>query len=155
MRIEQRAMLLDGAFMPILVKEKSRNYPKVKYLDDPWKIVKVMNDMFYMDRLAEEYVYLIALTAKNQAISFFEVSHGICTCALTGMREILIRSLLCGAVNVILVHNHPSGDSAPSGEDEELTGKLKEALDLVGISFCDHIIIGRSEFYSFRNEGRL
>ena len=67
-------------------------------------------------------------------------------------REILIRALLCGATNIIIIHNHPSGVPEPSREDVQITKKLQEASELIGIQFSDHIIIGRDGYYSFNEE---
>lgn len=108
-----------------------------------------MNDVFQLSEQAEEYVYLIAMTAKCQPISFFEVSHGTCTASLVGTREIFIRALLCGAVNLIIIHNHPSGVVAPSREDIAITKQIHKAAKILGLRFCDHIIIGREGYYSF------
>lgn len=61
----------------------------------------------------------------------------------------MIRALLCGAVNIIIVHNHPSGSVRPSLEDVKVTKKIKDASKLIGLNFCDHIIIGQDGYFSF------
>lgn len=55
----------------------------------------------------------------------------------------------CGAVNIVIVHNHPSGNAQPSLEDVKVTKKVKDASKLIGLNFCDHIIIGQDGYFSF------
>ena len=59
------------------------------------------------------------------------------------------------AVSIILLHNHPSGDPAPSGADLAATERIRQAGDLIGIELLDHIIIGNNCYISFREEGLL
>lgn len=103
----------------------------------------------------EEYVYLICMNTKCSPIGFFETSHGTCNMALVSPREILIRSLLCNAANIVLVHNHPSGDPAPSREDDQMTRRIQTAAGIIGIDFLDHIIIGEETYYSYCMDKRL
>lgn len=150
MRIDKMNTMLDEKYGVALIKECGKNYAGLERLDSPRQIVQVMNDLFYLNKRAEEYVYLLAMTAKNRVIGVFEVSHGTGNTSLAGIREILIRSLLSGAMNIVIVHNHPSGEPEPSKQDMQVTERLKQASRMVGIYFCDHIIIGRDGFYSFR-----
>lgn len=152
MRIQKSSIVLDGNYKNVLVKDFAKNYSGVDDLQSPENIVKVMNDVFNISNLPEEYLYLICMTCRCKAISFFEVSHGIYNTALVNCREILIRALLCGATNIVVIHNHPSGNPEPSTEDVKITKKIKEASDLIGIQFSDHIIIGRDGYYSFNEE---
>ena len=152
MRIQKSSIILDGNYKNVLVKDFAKNYSGVNDLQSPKNIVQVMNDVFNISNLPEEYLYLICMTCRCKPISFFEVSHGTCNSSLVGCREILIRALLCGATNIIIIHNHPSGVPEPSREDMQITRKIKEASDLIGINFCDHIIIGRNGYYSFNEE---
>ena len=72
--------------------------------------------------------------------------------SVTTPREILIEALRCCAVSMVLVHNHPSGDPAPSRADRMLTGRVKEAGALIGITLIDHIVIGDRCYLSFREQ---
>ena len=152
MRIQKSSIVLDDNYRNVLVKDFAKNYTGVDNLQCPEKIVQVMNDVFNICNQAEEYLYLICMTCRCKPISFFEVSHGTHNSSLAGGREILIRALLCGATNIILVHNHPSGVAEPSREDVQLTKKIKDLSDVVGITFSDHIIIGREGYYSFNEK---
>ena len=63
--------------------------------------------------------------------------------------------LLANAAAFVLVHNHPSGDPAPSAEDRAITTRLKECADLFGIRLLDHVILGHGAYYSLADTGEL
>lgn len=153
MQVIKSNVILDEGYKPMLVTESCVNYESIETINKPEDVVEIMRYLFHLDIQAEEYLYLIAMTTKNTPISFFEVSHGTHKSSLAEPREFLIRALLCGASNYILVHNHPSGQSEPSPEDIKVTEQMYLASNLIGISLCDHIIIGRDNFYSFRQNG--
>lgn len=155
MRIQQSSVLLDTDYKNILVKDFSRNYTGVDKLDKPENVVQIMNDVFRMNDRAEEFLYLICMTTKCKPISFFEISHGTCNTSPAGIREIMIRIMLCGAACIVITHNHPSGDPTPSQSDFEMTQRLQNACSLMEIGFCDHIIIGRDTYYSMRAERKI
>ena len=83
------------------------------------------------------------------------ITRGTVNASLVSVREIMIEALRHRAVNLILVHNHPSGDPSPSEEDTVVTEKVAEAGELVGITLSDHIIIGDNTYYSFKEWGKL
>jgi DNA repair protein RadC len=64
-------------------------------------------------------------------------------------------ALLSSAAAILFIHNHPSGDTTPSQEDLEMTKRLKQAGDLLGIRVLDHLIFGEEGYYSFANKGLL
>lgn len=112
----------------------------------------------YMERLRHketEQAILIMTDGRNQLIEDMTISQGTVNASLISPREIFIHVLRCKAVNMLLVHNHPSGDASPSREDEHLTERLKEAAKLLGIGFVDHIIIGDKQYTSMRQLGFL
>ena len=111
MRIQKSSIVLDDNFKNVLVKDFAKNYVGVDNLQSPANIVQVMNDVFNISNQAEEYLYLVCMTCRCKPISFFEVSHGTYNTTVVNCREILIRALLCGATNIIIIHNHPSGVS--------------------------------------------
>jgi DNA repair protein RadC len=71
------------------------------------------------------------------------------------IREIIRRAMDLGAAAIILVHNHPSGDSAPSRQDINMTREIMDAGKKLGISVHDHIIIGKDGFSSMRSAGLI
>ncbi len=70
-------------------------------------------------------------------------------------REVVRRALSLGAASLLLVHNHPSGDPAPSREDIEMTRQVQQAAAVMGIGLRDHVIVGNGRWLSFRDEGLL
>lgn len=106
MRIDKSDIIIDENCKVVLVKDFAKKYTGINILNSPEKTVQVMNDIFALDKQAEEYLYLIVMTTKCKPVSFFEVSHGTYNASLVGIREILIRALPCGAANIIIIHNH-------------------------------------------------
>lgn len=149
MEIKKYEIRLNDSRTPMLVKESSYDYvDEPVALQNPQSVEQLMNDLFQARSLAEEYVWIIALDSSGHPVGVFELSHGTANQSFMNTREIYIRLLLCGAVNFIMVHNHPSGDTKPSKKDIATTERVKEAGKLLGINMLDHIIIGDSS-YSF------
>lgn len=121
------------------------------FFNSPENVYKLATKTLNLLEAAEEYVYLITLNNKNKLTGLFEVSHGTVNSSILSPREIYIRALLLGATNIIIFHNHPSGDPEPSKEDIRITKRLKAAGELLGVELIDHIIVG-NYYYSFREE---
>ena len=155
MQIQTAKILLDGDGTPILVKDCTKNYSGKAHMDEPADVARIMTDVFALQSQAEEFVYLIALNTKMKPVCFFELSHGICNSSIVGMRELFIRVLLCGAVNLILVHNHTSGEAGPSKQDYDVTRRVEEGAAFLGLRFCDHVIVAGEGYFSFREQGIL
>ena len=108
---------------------------------------------YFMERLRHrdtECVYLLCLDAKGQMISEQKLSDGSVKMALISPREIFMAALKAKAVNIILLHNHPSGDPTPSRADMELTENVSELGEKLDIPLLDHIIIGDNRYTSIR-----
>lgn len=105
----------------------------------------------------KEYFLLIVLTQKNRVQGHKVISTGSLVSTLVHPREVFTAVLnpewRAGAI--VFVHNHPSGDPAPSPEDIEITRRLKEIADLFGIRMTDHVILGHEQYFSFRDRGML
>ena len=131
-----------------------------KYSDLPRTVIKspedaaglVMEEMRHFDR---EHFRAILLNTKNQVIGTDKVSVGTLNSSAVHPRELFRNAIKRGAASVILVHNHPSGDPAPSKEDMDITGRVKEAGNIIGIGVLDHIIIGDNKFTSFKANGLI
>jgi len=95
------------------------------------------------------------LDAKGHLISEKEISKGSVRMSLISPREIFIEALAEKAVNIILLHNHPSGDPTPSDSDISLTLAVKEFGEKIDIILLDHIIIGDNKYYSFRDTQKI
>jgi DNA repair protein RadC len=83
------------------------------------------------------------------------VSTGSLTASLVHPREVWRSALHLCAAAVLFVHNHPSGDPAPSPEDIDITKRLKETADILGIRVLDHVILGHGRYFSFSDKGML
>ena len=104
---------------------------------------------------SKECLYLLNLDVHNRLIKLSLLSIGTLTQTLADTREILKTALLKGALSIVLVHNHPSGNIQPSGEDIKLTNELAQASVHVGLNFLDHIIVSSTDFYSFKTSGLI
>ena len=103
----------------------------------------------------KEYFKILLLNTKNHIISREEISVGSLSASIVHPREIFNSPMRKSAASVILFHNHPSGDPSPSQEDLEVTRRLVDAGNILGIAVRDHIIIGDGCFFSFREKGLL
>lgn len=101
----------------------------------------------------EEHFCLIAMRSKK-VIGIFKVNVGTISNSLVNTAGIFTRLLLCGATHFIIAHNHPSGNVSPSPEDEKVTENIQKISEMMGIVFCDHIIIG-SGYFSFLEQNML
>ena len=111
-----------------------------------------MEDMRHQE---QEMLICIMLNTKNSFLGDVMISKGTVNASLISAREIFLSALSFQAVNIILLHNHPSGNPAPSDEDIMVTRQIKEAGDLLGIQLLDHIIIGDQQYISFCEENLL
>jgi DNA repair protein RadC len=103
--------------------------------------------------LRHEVFYVLLLDAKHRSLRDVQVSAGSLTATIVHPREVFAPAVRDGAAAVILAHNHPSGDPAPSPEDVELTRRLRSAGDLIGIVVLDHVIVGAQGHFSFADAG--
>lgn len=103
----------------------------------------------------EEHFCVLLLNNKGKLLAQREVTRGTLTGSLVHPREVFKYAVAGNAAKIIVVHNHPSGDSAPSREDRNVTKMLKDAGEIMGIELVDHIIIGDGNYYSFSDSGTL
>lgn len=113
---------------------------------------------YYMEQLRhdkKEKLILAMFNVKSQFLGDAVISMGTVNTALVSPREIFLQALSMHAVNIILIHNHPSGDPMPSNEDRRTTVRVMECGQMIGIYLADHIIIGDNKYMSFREKGFL
>ena len=104
---------------------------------------------------SREHFLALYLSAANEVIAYRVVSTGCATAAPVHCREVFQPALLCGAITLIVGHNHPGGTALPSKADKDVTVRLREAGNLLGIKLLDHLIIGGDDYYSFCEMGDL
>ena len=136
----------------ICARMQMRHYDAVSF-SNPSSIAA-----YYMERLRHletEHVYLILTDTKNRFIKEILLSKGSVNMSILPVREIFIEALRYQAVNILLLHNHPSGDATPSMQDIDVTGQILEASRLLNIPLLDHIIIGDNRYTSLKEKGYL
>lgn len=102
--------------------------------------------------LQQETFYVVYLNTKGEVITYENIFKGTLNSLLIHPREIFKRAYQLSSNAIIMVHNHPSGNSEPSDQDLRVTREIIDAGDLLKIDVVDHIIIGSDEFYSIRNK---
>ncbi|MBQ3072138.1 MAG: DNA repair protein RadC [Oscillospiraceae bacterium] len=140
-----------------------RMFPQVmqRYLHEQSAIGNILADTaqcgryllscYFQER--EEVVYLLCLDAKCKLLDCSLIHRGSVNSASVSVRKIVEQALRCNATSVVLSHNHVSGVALPSQEDLSTTQQLKTALDAVGITLTDHIIVAGDDFVSLRDTG--
>jgi DNA repair protein RadC len=140
----------------ILEKEFVVNRPDLdKKMNSPENVVRFARDFLRLHQHSEEYLYMICLNTKLDMTSVFELSHGNVNSSIVSVREMFQKALLANAVSVIVMHNHPSGDPKPSRQDVEVTKRMVEAGNLLGVEVLDHIIVGDTLFSSLKEKGYI
>lgn len=124
--------------------------PVVRTPDDAAAVV--MEDFRHLDR---EHFAALVLNTKNQVLAVERVAVGTLNTTTVHPREVFKCAVRRSAAALILVHNHPSGDPTPSRQDLELTKRLAEAGEIMGIAILDHLIIGDNRYTSLKAEGHL
>lgn len=104
----------------------------------------------------QERMIVILLDTKNRPVGWSEVARGGATSCATTPSDIFRPAIAAGAVGIIMAHNHPSGDKAPSFDDIQLTNKMVELGETLGVRVLDHIIVTHNDNYlSFLDEGLI
>lgn len=146
------------ALQIIAIGELSRRIAKAavnrgECFSDPELIAKYyMEDMRHLQR---EEIILLMMNSKNQIIKDEVISKGTVNSSIISPREVFLLALRYHAVNIVLLHNHPSGDPTPSKEDLLMTARIAEAGKLIGILLMDHLIIGDNKYISLKEKGFL
>ena len=110
----------------------------------------------FRERLADErheQFYAVLLDNKHRKLKDVRISQGSLTASIVHPRDVYLPVIRESAAAVIFVHNHPSGDPTPSADDLEITRRLRQVGDLVGVRVLDHLVIGRGRYVSFVDDG--
>ncbi len=131
----------------------SRELSKTEKVTGPEDVNKLLKFKFQHE--SREHFYLMLLNTKNLLIRIEPISIGSLNSTIVHPREVFRPAVRASASGVILIHNHPSGDPAPSTDDLELTDRLVSVGEMIGINVLDHVIIGTEDFFSFSRENYL
>jgi len=139
----------------MVVRESGEPSPRI--LKDPATAALLARDLVEASDDDKEHFWVVLLNSKHRYVMHTEVSKGTLNASLVHPREVFGPAVREGACTILLAHNHPSGDPAPSAEDRELTSRLKECGKLLGIEVLDHVIVGNGtgRWFSFRDTGSL
>lgn len=135
--------------------ELSRRYlgsTEGKVIENPEDIVEVLK---YLQHTKQEHCIIVTLDSSARIIKSREVSKGILNANIIHPREVFAPAIEDRAASIVIVHNHPSGTVHPSDEDIKITKVLQESSQILGIPIQDHIIIGKSTFFSFAEKHLL
>ena len=121
---------------------------KIESAQDVFELLK--NDL---GDKKKEHFRVLSLDTRNKLISIDDVSVGTINANLVHPREVFKTAIQHLATLIIVVHNHPSGDSEPSEADLKITKRLVEAGKLIDINILDHVIIAKTQFFSFKDKG--
>ena len=102
-----------------------------------------------------EHVVVLLLDSKNCLIREEIISIGSLSTSVVHPREVFCPAVRASAAAILCLHNHPSGDPAPSREDRECTQRLFRAGKILGIRVLDHVVIGHEDYFSFADAGLL
>ena len=136
-----------------LVKESSVLY-ETRKISNPYDAYKLIKN-FLVDSDREKFV-VACLDVKNQPVSIQIVSIGSVNSAIVHPREVFKVAILSNASKIICFHNHPSGSTNFSKEDEVITGRLQKCGEILGIELVDHIIVGDDDkYFSFKENCKI
>lgn len=111
-----------------------------------------MEEMRY---LKQEYIKVIMLNTKNGVIKVKDIFIGSLNSSIVHPREIFCEAIKNNSSSIIICHNHPSGDPIPSKEDINITKRIVECGNMIGIGLLDHIIIGDGVYISLKEKGMV
>jgi len=106
-----------------------------------------------LDRMPEEHIWILLTDSALNVIGVSEVSHGGISGSYLDPPNIFKRALLANARSIIMVHNHPSGDTSPSDIDFDITRRVRDAGRKIGIELLDHVIVSHKGYTSMKEGG--
>ena len=148
---EYKIRLKRNSRKPFMAQEKPVNYEATKRMNNSYEIVRMMNDAYGLQELADEHTYLITMNTKCDVNAVFLIGAGTVNLCPVSVKSVFTNALLAGASAIVLVHNHPSGDATPSDEDYLLAKRIATVGELIGVYVTDFIIVGNGTYVSFRD----
>ena len=130
----------------IISKRKYKKTIIIKKPDDIYNCLK------RYAKSEQEYFIVMTLNGTHEVISIHIASFGLVNQTIIHPREVFKHAIREKACAVVISHSHPSGNTQPSGKDNEITTRMKKAADILGIHILDHLIIGKNGYFSYRSE---
>ena len=134
-----------------IVKEDSELY-EVPVIKSPTEVYQAAKQLLALHEEPEEHFCILCLNTKNKIVGVHTISIGSLNASIVHPREVFKAAMLNNASGIICLHNHPSGDPEPSREDIEITHRLVNAGNILGINVLDHVIIGEQSYSSMKEK---
>lgn len=135
-----------------MVKDRELRNEYDQKIGTPFSLYKILRTL--LEEEDRENFLVISLDTKNHINGINVISTGTLNSSLVHPREVFKMAILNNSNNIIIAHNHPSGDTEPSNEDIKVTDRLIECGKILGIEVLDHIIVGEG-YYSFKEKGKI
>lgn len=130
--------------------EGARQNNMVRNSSDAYSYIRA-----YLERLDREEFWILTLSRSNRITDAIRISQGGTSATVVDIKLLIKMAVDKLASGIIAVHNHPSGNPSPSGEDDRLTSRIKEAAKLLDIRLLDHLIVAGDSYFSYSDNGRL
>jgi DNA repair protein RadC len=137
-----------------MVKEDSALY-EVPVIKSPAEVYQAAKQLLALHEEPEEHFCILCLNTKNKIVGVHTISIGSLNASIVHPREVFKAAMLNNASALLLLHNHPSGDPEPSREDIEITHRLVNAGNILGINVLDHVVIGDGRYISLKEQGMM
>ncbi len=134
-----------------MIKENSVLY-EVPIIKSPVEVYQVAKQLLALHEKPEEHFCILCLNIKNKIVGVHTISIGSLNASIVHPREVFKAAILNNANGIVCLHNHPSGDPEPSQEDIEITKRLIEVGEIMGIRVLDHVIIGEQDYLSMKEK---
>ncbi len=142
--------LFDGYEVKVqLIREEYNPGQSIKTPDD---LNDVMDELRKKDR---EHFMCVYLDSQSRILGIETVSIGTLNSSVVEQREVFKGAILANACSIMCLHNHPSGETGASEQDKEITKKLVQSGEILGIKVLDHLIVGADKYLSMRREGLI
>lgn len=126
---------------------------KLEKIEVPEDVARYASPILRFEQ--KEHFLVLLLDVRNRVLSMPTISVGSLTASVVHPREVFREAIRYSAANIILIHNHPSGDPTPSREDMQITKQMMKAGEIMGIPVLDHVIIAGDGFLSLKEAGCL
>ena len=139
-----------------LIKENGKLYDlEDAIVKSPDHAYDIIEKVFNLSAKPKEYFGMLSLSTKNKVMGAHIIHIGSVNASIVSARDVFQQALLNNATSIIVFHNHPSGNTNPSPEDIDVTKRLVNAGDVLGITVVDHLIIGHNEYLSLKTKGYM